>query len=208
MRFIFCFLLIFAIADNVFASPIPGDYGTLLIAVNKEKTTFSGYYENYTGWDESVGAPRFSCIFYLKGKLNSGNRFRIKTWFPADHDPEYTIAGVLKLSKDKKTLSIKLKQEHGGCWNVETFAGEEAPQFKLVKQANWIDIRVVSSKKAFLYAKPGKKYKRKAYVVKGDALKIHNTEPGWLHVEYSNKAGKITRGWLKESDVFSNVPPT
>ena len=195
-------------AGNLHARPLSGNYGSLLIATDSAEHVVSGYYEDYTGWDPVIKAPRFSCIFYLKGSLNSSNKIKIKAWFQADTDPSYTINGYISLPKNNNILSIHLDTDPGGCWNVQHFADKAIPSFKLIKQRNWIDIRIASSDRTYFYAKPNLKDKKKAYVIKGNVLKILAKKRSWLHAEYKSDAGKVTKGWIRESDLFPNTPPS
>ncbi len=81
MKIFSLLFLIILFTSSLYAEPIPGIYSdnSLLIGVDKKENTVSGYYNNYSGWDEISNRPRFSCIFYLKGALTSGNIYKIKT---------------------------------------------------------------------------------------------------------------------------------
>ena len=59
-----------------------GEYENgLRIAYDGESKKITGYYENYTGFDENSKTPRFSCIFYIEGTV-VGQKAIIKTYFP------------------------------------------------------------------------------------------------------------------------------
>ena len=86
----------------------PGSYddGLLSIAVNDDVVT--GFYENYTGWDEKTQAPRFSCLFLFAGRIEN-SKIEI-----ASSDTK----GIIELLENDR-VKIRLGEEPGGCWNVE-----------------------------------------------------------------------------------------
>ncbi|MBF0551947.1 MAG: hypothetical protein HQK60_15610 [Deltaproteobacteria bacterium] len=185
-----------------------GDYEGLLIGIDPAKGTITGYYENYTGLDEASGQPLFSCIFYLRGSMKGAAPYKIQTWFPADKTPDNLIAGELTPAPVEVPVSLKIKldQEHGGCWNVQHFAKTGGADFPLNVPGKWLAIRVVSARKAPFYAEADDGKKRKAYVVRGNPIKVYKSKPGWVFAEYTAE-GKTTSGWIKEIDLFSADPP-
>ncbi|MBF0526001.1 MAG: hypothetical protein HQK56_13000 [Deltaproteobacteria bacterium] len=185
-----------------------GDYEGLLIGINPADGTITGYYENYTGLDQASGQPLFSCIFYLRGSMKGAGPYKIETWFPDDKTRANLITGRLTPAPagGAVSLRIKLEQEHGGCWNVQHFAEEGGAAFSLNVPGKWLAIRVVSAQKAHFYAEPVDGKKRKAYVVRGNPIRIYESKPGWVHAEYTAE-GKNTSGWIKEIDLFSADQP-
>jgi hypothetical protein len=63
LRLLVLFLLLGT--GQVWAQVSSGDYEGLLIGTDPANRIITGYYENYTGFDETSGKPLFSCIFYL-----------------------------------------------------------------------------------------------------------------------------------------------
>jgi len=58
---------------------ISGEYKFgLKLAYDSKTKILTGYFEDYTGWDEETKNPRFSCIFYIEG-LVSNNKCSILT---------------------------------------------------------------------------------------------------------------------------------
>jgi hypothetical protein len=167
----------------------------------------SGYYSSATG------AGRFSCIFYVRGKLNADTA-RITTWFPKDREQ---IRGELKfvVEDGKPGVNIKLESAHGGCWNVNPEFDEAHGSTLLLDQpGDWLFIRVVSAAKAYFHSAPDAQTKQKAYVVLSDAVRVFKSQPGWIEAEFHGECidnacarRKIKRGWLKEADLFSSEPP-
>ena len=173
-----------------------GEYdNSLRMAYDSESKKITGYYENYTGWDEETKAPRFSCIFYIEGTV-SEEKIKIKTYYPKDKN-EDTIEGHVEIV-DNETLSIVLPEEHGGCWNVQHFA-DTPDKFKLIKEFNWIQIRYVNTEKTNLFNVHTDNKILKSYIVKGDIFYIEKMEGDWALCSYFCK--KTTKGWLKVADL-------
>lgn len=172
-----------------------GDYGAALqIAYDAKTNKLTGYYENYTGWHEQTNSPRFSCIFYIEGSVTA-NQFKIKTY-----SPKYTtdiIVGDVEII-NSKNVSIKLPEEHGGCWNVEHFA-DEPVKFELTKNSTWIQIRYVTTEKTYFYSEKSEAKKGKAYLIKNDILFVDKIDGTWAYCSYIGK--KITKGWIKTADL-------
>lgn len=170
---------------------ITGEYSFgLKIAFDNKTNKLTGYFENYTGWDEETNNPKFSCIFYIEGLVNE-DKFKINTYYPTDKSDDL-IEGTIEIV-DNKTIKIKLSEEHGGCWNVEHFADEPA-KFELEKQSNWIQIKYIETEKAYFYKDKKNDTKQKAYLVKGDFVCVEKVEGEWVYCTYFGK--NTTKGWL------------
>jgi hypothetical protein len=165
----------------------------LLIAVNSSSNQLTGYYENYTGWDEESNSPRFSCVFYIEGEITD-SKFSITTYYPNYSE---TILGYIEINSDS-SINIKLAEEHGGCWNVEHFANEPN-KFSIEENKDWIAIKFVKSDKAYFYNEKSEDKKRKAYIIKNDFVLIKKIEGDWAYGVYEGKT--ITKGWIKLSDL-------
>ena len=173
-----------------------GEYdNSLRMAYDSESKKITGYYENYTGWDEETKAPRFSCIFYIEGTFVNQKAI-IKTYYPVDKN-EDTIEGHIEIVNNE-TIYIVLPEEHGGCWNVQHFANKP-DKFELVKQFNWIQIRYVDTNKSYFHKKKSDAKKQKPYVIKGDIVYVEKIEGDWALCSYFGK--KTTKGWLKVADL-------
>lgn len=173
-----------------------GEYENgLRIAYDGESKKITGYYENYTGFDENSKTPRFSCIFYIEGTV-VGQKTIIKTYFPENKN-EDTIEGELEII-DNEILYIKLPEEHGGCWNVQHFA-DSPEKFELEKEFNWIQVRYVNSNKSYFYKDKSDNKILKSYVIKGDIVHIEKIQGDWALCSYFGK--RTTKGWLKIADL-------
>ena len=186
-------LLTFSIGFSQIKS---GEYAMgLNIAYNPEKKLVTGYYENYTGFDEETGNSKFSCVFYLEGFYNKGE-IMITSYYPIDK-LEDRIKGELQIVSDKK-IKIKLSEEHGGCWNVVHFAGDFV-NFNLETTNNWKEIRYIDCNKAYFYGAKKESTKKKSFLIKGDIVYIDKIENNWIHCQFLGN--KITEGWLKQKSV-------
>jgi hypothetical protein len=163
--------------------------------------SLTGYFES------STGRGHFSCIFFVSGKA-SGLANSVDTWFPGERSPKEVIHGVLELasSSEKAAIRLKLEEEHGGCWNVQHFASDQAI-FALTEQGNWESIRIVASKKTYFYDDPSSSKPRKAYAVTGNALRVFEARAGWVRAEYVSPENRRTHGWILERDLFSAMSP-
>jgi hypothetical protein len=172
---------------------ISGEYNSeMKLAYNPTNHVITGFFESYTGYDETTGNAQFSCIFYLYG-IYSGAECDIETYYPADRENDLII-GRLRI-KDSTEISIKLPEEHGGCWNVAHFA-DDYVDFKLGEKSDWLEIRYIESDKSYFYTAKNEASKRKAYLIKGDIVYIDVSENDWVHAIYSGKT--VTEGWLKK----------
>lgn len=190
------------------AQEVSGDSDVFAIAVDRDTRTMTGYYNSSTGYDEATKAPRFSCTFYLRGKVEGKPPYRIATWFPADRSE--VIAGALEFSSNASmhTVTIRLKEEHGGCWNVQRFAKKEGATLTLDRTGTWSSIRVAAARKTHFYASPSATRAMRSFVTTGDALKVSSTRPGWVEATFTNGDNKSTRGWIRETDLFpSSLAP-
>lgn len=173
-----------------------GEYGSLRLAYDPTSKKITGYFEDYTGWDETSQSPRFSCVFYLAGTATS-KKVKIKTYHPEDQ-AEGLVEGTLEIINDK-TVKIKLDEEQGGCWNVQHFADEPA-EFELEKEANWSKIGYITATKTYFYSEKSADKKMKAYLIKSNFICIEKKEGDWTYCAYYGK--KVTKGWMKVSDIF------
>ena len=170
------------------------EYG-LKLAYDSKTKKLTGYFENYTGWDEEANNPKFSCIFYIEG-LVTKNKFGVLTYYPEDKS-EDSISGQIEIINDT-TIKIGLPNEHGGCWNVQHFA-DEPVSFAIEKKVEWKHIKYVVKDKTYFYSEKSEGKKQKAYLVKNDFVCIDKTEGDWTYCTFYGK--RITKGWIKTVDL-------
>lgn len=184
-----------------------GNYDNLLlIGVDENSGELTGYFEESVGWDERAKSPRFTCAFFLYGRLR-GDAYEIATWYPDMGDP---INGKLKFVTvdNLSRAQIKLEELPGGCGMAHpSLAQDGGDELELSAHGNWTSVRAVSAKQAFFHKATDSRTKTKAYVVRGDAIRVFRVQNGWVEAEFrAIGSNKETRGWIKESDLFTAVP--
>ena len=166
--------------------------GGMMVGFDPATQMTTGYFSSETGQGQ------FTCIFYLEGKLQ-GSKVAVSTYFPGAAAD--LIPGQLTLDAPDR-FRVRLKDEHGGCWNVMHFADNEQPaNFTLDRAYPWISVAVIQKAKAYFYDAPGAATHRKGYIVKGDGVGVRATKPGWLQVDFVGGAKPVS-GWIQQSDVF------
>jgi hypothetical protein len=202
------FLLVLSAAQTGRADlDIPsGYYGALRVGFDPETRVLTGLYENYSGWDETTGEPRFSCIFYLRGVIAGDPPYAVETWYPETW-PEEIIAGQIEAmtSDEDFLLGIRLDEEHGGCWNVESFAGDEGVDFILEEPTDWREIRVIAADQAYLHETPEDSARTDFWLGRGVAIGVLETQPGWVLTE-EELEGHTVQGWIKTDELFLATP--
>jgi len=84
VQFFSLLLLAQFISSGVTAQIKSGSYsGDLQIAFNPTNNKVSGSFESFTGYDEELKAPRFSCIFFFEGYY-ADRSFAIKSYYPLE----------------------------------------------------------------------------------------------------------------------------
>ncbi|MDM1547113.1 hypothetical protein HX096_04490 [Empedobacter falsenii] len=190
-------ITLFLMSNFLFSQTIQsGDYGFgLKLAFDQKTKKLTGYFENYTGWNEKTNKPNFSCIFYVEGQVVN-NKFDVLTYYPEDKT-EDTIKGEIEIVGEN-AIKIKLSSEHGGCWNVQNFA-DEPVSFKMEKKTEWKQIKYVVTNKAYFYSEKSENKKLKAYLVKNDFVSIDRIEGNWAYCTFYGN--RITKGWIKVTDL-------
>ena len=179
------------------AEIISGRYGALSLAFDKESKLVTGYYENASGWDEQLQSPRFSCAFYFSG-VADGNKINIKSLFPK-YAEDGSINGTLEVLANNR-VKIQLAEEHGGCPNVEHFAGSPV-EFSLEEEKNWMQLRYITVEKAYFYSADNEESKTASYVMKGDIVYVEKVTKSRAYCSFTGR--KVTRGWLNIAELNS-----
>jgi hypothetical protein len=184
-----------------------GVYDSLLIGVDEKSGLVTGYFEESTGWDEQTKSPRFTCAFFLYGKLQ-GDVYQITTWYPGlPHVPNVPdkIKGRLKFVtvNGLQKAHVKLEEEPGGCGMAHPFM-PDGGDFELSTPGAWSSVRLVSARRAYFHQAPDARTKEKTFVVRNNAVRVYKVQNGWAEAEFGGD--KIFRGWLKESDLFAMSP--
>ena len=162
----------------------------LKLAFDTTTNWLTGYFEDATGWDEVENIPRFSCAFYLEGLFDS-KQITIKTYFLGDNALG-TIPGILMVDS-LNHISIKLEEEHGGCWNVQPFSAE-ALSFLVEKKTNWIQIRYINADKVFFFAEPKLNRQKKSYLIRNDIVFVEAVQNEWAYCKFLGDQER--KGWI------------
>lgn len=190
-NFLLLLIFIFLFIDLKSQDIVSGEYDSgLKIAFDKKTKIITGYFEDYTGWDEELNLPRFSCIFYFHGKL-ADDSISIISFYP-EHNIDEQIYGYIKIPNNKSII-IKLNSEHGGCWNVKHFA-DSAINFNLVNIKDWIQIRYVKNEKVYFYLDSIDKKNLTELNIKNNILFINKLEGDWALCTYYDE--KTITGWV------------
>lgn len=185
-------------AEAALAEPSSGRYGPLLLAVRAGEV--HGVFSEGRVGNGDEAAPQFSCLFLLKGKLNS-ERAEVETWFPNEAE---RISGVLDLGA---VPSLKLTENHGGCLMTSgDMTAEPYPLGAEDRHPEWIGAGMVTAPKAVLRPEPKDDPKRtRPYLVELDAFAILEQRDGWVRVAFVGTDGPPTTGWLRSEEVAASI---
>ena len=176
-----------------------GDYGSLIIGIDAENS-LTGYFNEATGIDEK-GNASFTCSFFISGASDGKGGFDIRTWYP--EDPDEVVEGVLRRSDSGSAINIKLEGEHGGCWNVAPDLKDESGlDFTLTKKGDWIAVRVVSSKRVYLFKSIDAGAPQKIFVENGEVVQVLETHGDWAKIKFVSPGGRSAYGWMKKSEFY------
>ncbi len=197
MKKLLIFIILILISRDFWGQRLlSGEYDLgMKIAFDETTNKLTGYFENYTGWDEQTNLPMFSCIFYLEGIAKS-DIVKISTYYP-EYKEDDIIEGTVEIINNK-TIRVKLSEEHGGCWNVQSFA-DESIEFELKNNISCIQIRYVNVVKTYFYSEKSIDKKQKAHLIKNDFVYVEKIDKDWAYCTFYGK--KQTKGWLKVSDL-------
>jgi hypothetical protein len=184
----------------------------LVVAIDPATGVITGYFKSGTG-DDGAGGPMFSCIFYFRGRAIGKPPYRTDSWFPDRRIADPVIRGTIAFgaANGRRTATIALAEEHGGCWNVQRFADTGGASFEFDRSGAWLAIRVVSAPRAYFHTEAKNSTRRKAYVTTGDPVRVLQRVSGWVRAEYTGAESgggdtPKTAGWLREADLFPDTP--
>lgn len=193
---IFCLILL--INKYGKSQPIvPGLYGeNLLIAFDSSSQIITGHFADYSGWNEVVQAPQFSCYFYFQGKRND-SMMRILSYYPEKIPSDSVYGELTQLGKNR----FRLGMEHnpGGCWNVTSFSND-LPDWELMEPLPIKQIRYVIKPKSYFVVSTKNPRKRKSYLVSSDCFLVIRLEGKWAYgMYYGNE--KPYYGYIDTNDL-------
>lgn len=187
----------------VAATAASGQYGALWLVVRDGRV--SGVYDETRMGNGKPGAPQFSCIFMMAGRL-AGGQADVLTWFPGDPS---AIPGRLTLSANKAAFT--LQEDHDGCTMTTSPMKTEPYQAeRTAPGAGWLGVSLVMAPHAAFRRAPGMKPPQRPYAVLGDAVVILARRSGWVKARYVGGDGeeaKPVEGWLPAGDLAAQSPP-
>jgi len=168
----------------------------LHIAFDSTHQTITGYFEEYSGLEEETGQSKFSCIFFIHGKLKN-NFIPIKTYYPFEQNAD-TIIGYIKIITEN-SFEMKLDEEHGGCWNVTHFS-DEPIIFTLEEKINRIQISYFIVPEMKIYSDFTSNKKLIHSIKSNQIINIEDKEKSWCRILVGGKSP--IRGWVSSKDLF------
>jgi len=184
-------------------APASGVYDSLLLAVDPEDGTLTGF--EHADWvgNGSESAPQFGCRFALRGQQTAPGRYAIVAWVPGDRivGERTTIEGVL--TAKNATVTATFDQRPDGCQYL--FTDGASVDHDLSAKHAWRAVRVVMAKRAYFYSKPSDDARQKSFVVKGDSLGVLSEQPGWAEVEFVADE-RVAHGWVEAGALFPDHP--
>ncbi|MBK9425497.1 MAG: hypothetical protein IPN54_15415 [Bacteroidetes bacterium] len=199
MRILFLALFFVTCCQNCFSQKIvSGIYSSgLNLAFDELTGRVTGFYHNESGYDEKTGTAQFSCTFYFSGtvELKQG---KIVSFYPGDSVPD-SIPGNLELGIDEQ-LTIRLKSEHGGCWNVQSFTADPVT-FSLYKAVRWNQIRYVIGSNVDLFMDERGTSALNVKLPFGSVLGISVIKGDFAHCALLDSTNDVIEGWIKLNDL-------
>lgn len=171
----------------------PGWYEALMLAVDGQGH-ITGYYRE----EQGAGVTK-TCSFFLKGQARAGEA-EIRTW------SDRVLPGHLRAESDGVVMRIEGGSEHAGCQLVMLPQVSEGLPLDLVETAEWIELRRISSQRAYLHSDRKASSRLRAFVVRGDVVGVTSRSGAWLQAEYRGGKGK-TVGWIRARDTAALVLP-
>lgn len=197
-KIIFCFLFLLYIPYSQAQKVSSGIYGSgLNIAFDELTGKVTGFYDNESGYDEKTGTAQFSCTFYFSGKADL-NQSNIISFYPGDSVPD-SIPGILEFGINDQ-LTIRLNSDHGGCWNVQTFASEPV-SFSLYKAVSWSQIRYVTGSNVDLFKDASGSSSFNVKLPFGSVVGISGMKGDFALCTVLNSTDDVISGWIKLSDL-------
>lgn len=137
-----------------------------------------------------------SCHLYLFGEPSSDRQYLLTA---VGVDATKLHQGRLIGAPDGSSVSIQLNTVPAQCQAV---AGslKHGKTMQRVAATTWHGIRWVAGERAYFHQEAHESTRRKAYVVRGDALAYTKETAAFVDAEYL-KPGSTTRGWVSWADL-------
>lgn len=147
-----------------------------------------------------LAVPGTPCRLYLHGQPH-GESFRLAVLTPGDD--HFVGYGELHVSHEGDTPVVQLDVPvPPSCQAVPDLPRR---MFRLQSLREWTGIRLVQGTRAHLHDEAHESTRRKAYVVKWDAVALDRETPAFARVQYLGGKTTVT-GWLQQDDLFGPDP--
>jgi len=140
-----------------------------------------------------------TCRVYFHG-LPKGEIYQIAVAHAAD--ASFASYGELLITYDGDTPIVQLNVAMPpGCGTAAPDLAKR--RYRLQNSTDWQGIRLVSAKRAHFHSEAHESTRKRAYVVKWDAVAVLRETPAFARVQYLDDK-VATTGWLRQEDV---APP-
>lgn len=174
-------------ADSEPAAFQSGIYEGLMLAVSPD-----GVLDGFFREEQDEGVTK-TCSFFLNGRAAGAAPVPIKTW------NQQSFPGTLAPQPDGVQLAIPKGREHPGCSMVMLPTVVQGLALDLTRRTTWSGLEQIVTQRAYLRAIP-EEQKSHTYVVHGDVVGVIGHSSHWLQVEYVNKKGGSTLGWILDTE--------
>lgn len=142
-----------------------------------------------------------ACRLYVFGEPVSGGSYQLAAVGP---DAKTVHAGQATVTTDGGAIRIQLPTVPPECHSVSESL-KQGIQRQLNAAKPWRGVRWVAAERAYFHQEPDDSTRRKAYVVRGDALAYTKETAAFVEAEYL-KPGSTTRGWVSWADLAAMRP--
>lgn len=187
------FILFFLTTNLCMAQILENGYynNGISLCYIKESNSYKLYLETYRG-----SKSEYSCVLFFDIKNNGIYTINENNISQTIKEGDFTVI-------NKNHFKFRLNQQVPECRNASPIDFEKYNNFSLVNRKNWIDIRLVTSEKCRFYKSNSYSSLTKAYIIKGDVVKVLKSDKNFLYVEYENFMNKKHSPvfiWIKKSD--------
>lgn len=172
-----------------------------LIAIDRGTGWMTGYFEAALGLDKPSVEPVFTCRFLFFG-VKKGDGWNIMAFTPGFM--QETPGRLYFTNADgKEAAQIVLKKDPMGCRFSFGFAtGGATVPYKT--SSDWKEIRVVRSRKAWLYSEPDERALTRDFMTRDTMVIVYDLIKDWALAVTDGEESR--RGWVLEDDLHPLRP--
>ncbi len=159
--------------------------GTLYNKSTHQAIVVHGYVNRDNSWHINIGSN-----LYLKGDVLNNNLEGV------------CFQGSAKIGKYSfREVSLEWEQTKALDAPHETNTEEQAPPASYAEAKDTTIYFYVTTEKAYFYDQPNATTIKKAYLIKGERIKMVKEADSFVYTEFTNAKGIVTKGWLLESNL-------